>query len=107
MGNLITLAQDNSQPVLFMMQPAPAFAKQLTKEELEVVGELDYRDPYKAMIDSLFESHPKYLRDLRDVFAYNKGTVYIDHIHLTTEGKKALIHRISDEAARAWGWRKK
>ena len=73
------------------LQPAPSHDKQLTPEEIEVVGKPLDREPvsYPTMVDemtALSNSRGLAVFSLLDVFKDRKETIYADPVHYEIEG---------------------
>jgi hypothetical protein len=89
---------------LYLIQPAPALNKELTTDELKVVGDLSYRDLYQQMADRLLELKqdgvPVY--SLLNVFKDEKGTIYEDIVHVTHQGNEIMADRICQLLESEW-----
>jgi len=92
-------------PLAVFLQPAPALHKPLSSEELNVVGDLAYRDDYQWFEQQLL-AHKKNLPviSMLDVFASTPATIYKDgiHYHKESEGPTLIVNRIQQELNRRW-----
>lgn len=98
--------------VLFahFIQPVPAIAKKLTEAEVDVVGDLSYRDNYLRMTNALLEmSGPNSaVVSLLDLFANYHGDLYEDQVHLKkyadgeSDGYRLMAEAIAGELAKLW-----
>lgn len=102
-------------PAMFFLQPVPAVGKQLTPQELEVVGDLSYRDTYletEAALDDLRQDGVA-AESLTQIFSRVDETVYADPAHLAlapdgldSPGYRLLAAAIADRLAAKLGWTK-
>jgi hypothetical protein len=93
---------------LHLIQPVPAIDKQLTPEELEVVGNLGYRDLYQRMVDRLLDLRKQGIPiySVLDLFKTEKRTVYIDPVHYNGDGRGLMETRILHELEEHWGFKR-
>jgi len=96
---------------MFFLQPVPAIGKELTDEEKRATPDVAYGERYVQIVrelETLNEANIA-VRNLLDVFAGEKGTIYADSIHpaqsagLESRGYRLIAARMAQEMAAAWG----
>lgn len=87
------------QPVAFVDKPLSAAEAARVEPRRRAAG-VFFEKVYAAMRAT---DTPGGFRDVSDVFASTRETVYIDFCHVTEEGNRLVARRISDEIAKALG----
>jgi len=106
------VASQRQVRAIHFIQPIPGYGKKLTKQELEVVGSVDYAKVYLPMTEELLQlnKHGSTVISLLDVFEKIEDTIYADHIHPVrykgeSKGYSIMADRIGNELALAWNLR--
>lgn len=83
------VAQSRDQKLFIFFQPVPAINKKLTANEVQVVGDLSYKDNYLKTVSSLIRSDQEnvYIKNLLDIFKNYEEELYSDNIHFVHESK--------------------
>jgi hypothetical protein len=104
------IARRENVKSLFFLQPVPAIGKVLTETERQVNPDLTYADRYRRLVTGLEELNKEGVPvvDLLDVFADQRGTIYVDDIHFDrgpkgeSLGYTLVAERMAREIAKRW-----
>jgi hypothetical protein len=97
------------------IQPVPAINKQLSEEEIKVVGDLSYGAVYMNMTVELLELNDEDIPvfSLLDVFENVNESIYSDEFHAIRDkegeslGYKMIAEKIASELEIAWNLKRK
>ncbi len=110
------IAEKMNIKTAYFMQPAPAISKPLTQEEMDVVGDLGYKERYLKLVNEMLtlndEGIPIY--SMLHILENVPETIYRDAIHFwenvetgESSGNEILGNKMAERIAETFGLTKK